>query len=334
MGGKEPKEMVWAKRCMCTMKKILLLLFFPALVWAQNTTGLTGVRDYSYNNQDALKNDAQKIPNLTLAEHVSIKPIEEIRNLVYKTIVKRSLTMDYLGPKSSKKLPTIMFIHGGGWRTGDKLQHVELAKSLVDKGFRVFLIEYRLSTEALYPAAMQDAHDALVFLFSNAERFKIDTKLVSVAGFSAGGQMAALLGSTWDESLYGSHSTGFKIHGVVDIDGILAFIHPESGEGDDRVKPSAATLYFGYGKTENPTLWNEASALYHVSANDPAVLFINSGVERMHAGREDFRQKMDSFQLKTEVVSFENSPHSFLLYTPWMEQVSEQIATFLTKKRY
>lgn len=316
------------------MKKMIFLLLFPAIIWAQNTSGITGIRDYSYNNEDALKNDAKKIPDLTLATYVSQNPVEETRDLVYKKIGKRSLTMDYLGPKSPKKLPAILFIHGGGWRTGDKRQHVALAKSLADKGFRVFLMEYRLSTEALYPAAMQDAHDALVFLFEHGKKFRIDPEQLSVAGFSAGGQMSALLGSTWDEPLYGQHNAGYRIHAVVDIDGILAYIHPESGEGDDRVKPSAATLYFGYGKTEKPALWDEASALYHVTAGDPAVLFINSGVDRMHAGREDFRKKMGALGIKTEVVSFENSPHSFLLYTPWMEKVAEQIALFLGKKDF
>lgn len=311
------------------MKYFWIFLLFPALVWAQNTSGITGIRDYSYNNQDALKNDLKNYPGLTLAVHSSKLPYEETAGIVYKTVGTRTLELDYLGPKTKKNCPTILFIHGGGWRTGDKRQHLELAKSLVDKGFRVFLVEYLLSTEALYPAAMQDVHEALNFLFEQAKKYRIDTKGLSVAGFSAGGQMAALLGSTWDEPLYGSHSKDYKIHAVIDIDGILAYIHPESGEGDDRQKLSAATLYFGYSKAENPTIWNEASALYHVSSLDPPVLFINSTVDRMHAGREDFRKKMNAFSIKTQVVSFENAPHSFILYSPWMEKVAQEMANFL-----
>ena len=60
--------------------------------------------------------------------------------------------------------------------------------------------------------------------------------------------MAALLGTVQDENRFGK---GQKIKGVIDLDGILAYIHPESGEGDDRVRTSAATAYFGYTKTEN-----------------------------------------------------------------------------------
>jgi pectinesterase len=226
-------------------------------------------------------------------------------------------------------LPSLLFIHGGGWRTGDKSQHRELAKSLADKGFRVFLIEYRLSTEALYPAAMLDVHDGLKYLFEHAKALKINPTNLSVAGFSAGGQMAALLGSSWNETLYGKHAANYKIHSVIDLDGILAFIHPESGEGDDSKKLSAATQYFGFAKMEGAKLWDEASALYHVSKNDPAVLFINSGVDRMHAGREDFRQKMRANNIICRAVTFPFSPHSFLLYDRWMEQVAALMADFM-----
>lgn len=314
------------------MIRIFLLLLISSSLWAQNLSNITGKRDYSYNNNDALKNDAKSIPGLSLAVHTLQHPIDSTLDFTYKKMATRELKMDYYGPKSGNYLPSLLFIHGGGWRTGDKSQHRELAKSLADKGFRVFLIEYRLSTEALYPAAMLDAHDGLKYLFEHAKRLKIDPNRISVAGFSAGGQMAALLGSSWDETLYGKHSPKFKIHSVIDLDGILAFIHPESGEGDDSNKLSAATLYFGMNKTTGVTKWNEASALYHVSKKDPPVMFINSGVDRMHAGREDFIQKMEAFKIPTKVHTFPKSPHSFLLYTPWMEQVAELIAGFIASQ--
>ncbi len=311
------------------MKKFILLLIFPTIILGQNLKGITGIRDYSYNNADALKNDSKSLPKLQLAVHNLQIPTDSILDFTYKKIGNRELKMDYYGPKTKEKLPALMFIHGGGWRTGDKSQHRELAKSLVEKGFRVFLIEYRLSTEELYPAAMLDVHDGLKFLFDHSRKFKFNPKQLSVAGFSAGGQIAALLGSTWNETLYGKHAANYKIHSVIDLDGILAFIHPESGEGDDSKKLSAATQYFGFAKMEGAKLWDEASALYHVSKNDPAVLFINSGVDRMHAGREDFRQKMRANNIICRAVTFPFSPHSFLLYDRWMEQVATLMADFM-----
>jgi pectinesterase len=188
------------------------------------------------------------------------------------------------------------------------------------------LAEYRLSTEALYPAAMEDAQAALIYLHRNAPKLHVDIKNMFVAGYSAGGQMAALLGSVQDENLFGK---GQKIKGVIDLDGILAYIHPESGEGDDRVRTSAATSYFGYSKTENPDLWNKASALHHVSKQDPPVLFINSGNERMHAGRDDFRRKMTDLGILTDAYTFNGSPHTFLLFTKWFEQTINRMDQFM-----
>ena len=151
--------------------------------------------------------------------------------------------------------------------------YIPLASALADRGYRVFLVEYRLSTEALYPAAMQDAQAALQWV---SKRKNVGE--IYVAGYSAGGQMAALLGSVQDENTYGK---GVKVAAVIDIDGILAFIHPESGEGDDSKKTSAATYYFGYNKVDGEAIWKEGSALSHVSEGDPPVLFLNSGVERV-----------------------------------------------------
>ena len=138
--------------------------------------------------------------------------------------------------------------------------------------------------------------------------------------------MAALLGSVQDENLFGP---GRKIKGVIDLDGILAFIHPESGEGDDRVRTSAATHYFGYTTQERPDIMQQASALAHVSKTDPPVLLINSGNARMHAGRDDFRKKMSDFGILTDVYTHEGSPHTFLLFTKWFTKTVELMDQFM-----
>jgi pectinesterase len=121
------------------------------------------------------------------------------------------------------------------------------------------------------------------------------------------------------------------VHAVIDIDGILAFIHPESGEGDDSKRVSAATNWFGYSKTENPALWQEASPLTHAGKHTPATLFINSSVDRMHAGREDYIKKIKEYNIYSEVKTFEDAPHSFCLFDPWFQPTIKYIDVFLKK---
>jgi pectinesterase len=149
---------------------------------------------------------------------------------------------------------------------------------------------------------------------------------IYVGGYSAGGQMAALLGSVQDENTYGK---GVKLAGVIDVDGILAFIHPESGEGDDSKRTSAATHYFGYNKVAGEAIWKEASALSHVTKGDPPVLFLNSGDDRMHAGRDDFMRKMATLGIHTEYHTFEKSHHTFVLMNHYFDQVVDRMDRFM-----
>ena len=304
------------------MRKLLIFILLSSWgLQAQNKTGITGKPDTSFANYSAWRSLLKEDSTVRLAKYQSSKC--KVQSSVYKVIGTRKLVVDEYSISTSRVQPTLLFFHGGGWRTGHRSQHIPLAKALADRGYRVFLVEYRLSTEALYPAAMQDAQAALQWV---SKRKNVGE--IYVSGYSAGGQMAALLGSVQDENTYGK---GVKVAAVIDIDGILAFIHPESGEGDDSKKTSAATYYFGYNKVDGEAIWKEGSALSHVTKSDPPVLFLNSGVERMHAGRTDFMHKMAALGIHSEYYTFEKSPHTFVLMNHWFDQVVDRIDQF-TKK--
>jgi pectinesterase len=119
------------------------------------------------------------------------------------------------------------------------------------------------------------------------------------------------------------------VQAIVDVDGTLAFIHPESGEGDDSKRTSAATYWFGYNKTQRPDLWHQAGALNHVDKHTPPILFLNSGVDRMHAGRDDMLKKLDSLGIRHEVHTFAGAPHPFILFEPWFTPALKYTVQFL-----
>ncbi|MDX2047122.1 MAG: hypothetical protein SFU87_10065, partial [Chitinophagaceae bacterium] len=77
--------------------------------------------------------------------------------------------------------------------------------------------------------------------------------------------------------------------------------------------------------------WNQASPLTHVGLHTPPVLFLNSSVARMHAGREDFISVLNQYHIYSEVKTFEGSPHSFCLFHPWFEPTVNHIDEFLKK---
>ena len=303
---------------------------------AQSTIGITGKRDTSYSVHSAYVN--------TLKTHPYIKPVAEFksaaigekRNIAYCKTGSRQLMLDVFYPvKKEARQPAILIIHGGGWRTGDRSQHYPLAQRLTELGYVCITPEYRLSTEALYPAAVNDLKAALKWVYAHAEEYKIDTTKIAALGFSAGGQLAAFLGVTngikkFDGKDCLSHNSG-NVQAIVDMDGILAFIHPESGEGDDSRSRSAATNWFGYSKTENPGLWKEGSPLSYVGPQTPPTLFINSSVNRMHAGREDFIKVLNEHHIYSEVKTFPDAPHSFPFFHPWFEPTLKYVDDFLKK---
>ena len=228
-----------------------------------------------------------------------------------------------------------MIIHGGGWRSGNRGQHYPLAQRLADLGYVCFTPEYRLSTEALYPSAVYDLKSALRWIRSNAKKYNVDTNKIAVLGFSAGGQLAALLGVTAGNLKFEGTECNLKslsaVNAIVDLDGTLSFVHPESGEGDDSKRTSAATYWFGFSKKENSKLWEGASPLTYVGKDTPPTLFINSSVERMHAGRNDFLKVLNENNIYSEVKTFSDAPHSFPLFDPWFEPTVKYTNDFLKK---
>lgn len=324
------------------MKKTLLVLLSHLIatgIFAQIKPA--GGRDTSFTVQSSFLQEKKRYPEITLADSSLPAGVRVDRNVPYSTLLPdRELVLDMYLPSSdeAKKRPAVLMIHGGGWRSGDRTHNNPLAGHLAARGFVAVPVEYRLSTEALYPAAVHDVKAAIRWLRANAARYGIDTSQMAVLGFSAGGQLAALVGTTNKnpdfEGSGGNPGQSSAVQAVVDIDGILAFIHPESGEGDDSRRTSAATYWFGYPKTEKPDVWRQASALTHVDRNTPPILFLNSSVDRMHAGRDEVIRKLNELGIYSEVHTFPDAPHTFLFFNPWFAPTVTYISEFLYRVLY
>ncbi|MBL7746137.1 MAG: alpha/beta hydrolase fold domain-containing protein, partial [Chitinophagaceae bacterium] len=322
------------------MKRVVFIFtLLPVFLFskAQSTAGITGVRDTSYNIQNEYNKHLKNYPNLQIVNEFAYQYITEEKNISYCKTKERELKLDVFSPKekSTNKRIAILFIHGGGWRSGNKAMHHPLLQRLAALGYVCITPEYRLSTEALYPAAVHDVKSAIRWVRKNATKYNIDVNKIAISGHSAGGELAAFMGATngmmqfEGDGCYKNISS--KVNAVIDLDGTLAFIHPESGEGDDSKRISAATHWFGYSKTENPELWKKAAPLTHVGKHTPPTQFINSGVARMHAGREDFIAVLKQHNIYSETRTLEGSPHSFILFNPWFDTTVVYMDTFLRR---
>lgn len=118
-----------------------------------------------------------------------------VRDLVYKHVDGRDLQLDIYSPKSvSHPLPVVFWIHGNRWSRGGKNHGPPL--NLMAEGYIVVTLDYRLSGEAPFPAAIEDCKAAVRWIRAHAATYRIDRDHIGAWGHSAGGHLAALLGTT------------------------------------------------------------------------------------------------------------------------------------------
>ena len=117
------------------------------------------------------------------------------KNMIYASVEGTDLKLDLFIPeKAEGPMPLVVWIHGGGWRSGSKENCRALG--LTEYGFAVASINYRLTDVAMFPAQIHDCKAAIRFLRANAKQHRIDPNRIGVWGSSAGAHLAALMGVT------------------------------------------------------------------------------------------------------------------------------------------
>ncbi len=274
-------------------------------------------RDTSFNLRDDYAKNVKKYPFIK-AVPILQEGIEAIRDIPYLSKSKRQLHLDLYRPLvAPRKMPVVIMIHGGGWRSGSKEMMAGFASHLSYYGYTVIVPEFRLSLEAKYPAAIDDIKDVIQWCYKNEKKHQLNNRQLVVLGTSSGAQMASQLGNNVDAAL--------KIAATINVDGVLAFRHPESSEGS----PTSEWLGGTYEEaTEN---WLEASALHHVSNHTAPILFLASSIPRFQAGRNDMIKKLEEEHIYYDLKTFEDAPHTYWFYEPWFTPMLEKIDSFLTK---
>lgn len=306
--------------------KLVLVLFIISVglpVFSQTVME----SDTSYTVFSTFNKEIKKFPFIKIVKKQQHQEVDEVKDVVYRKVGSRELHIDAFYSKSKVANPAVIMIHGGGWKSGDKSHLEPMAIEIASIGYSCFAVEYRLSPEAKYPTAIFDVKSAIQFIKDNAAKFNVDTTRVAILGCSSGGQMAALVGTTNGNKSFEEGKSSYKstsnVQAVIDMDGILAFKHPESEEG------KVAALWLGGSYDEKPEIWDQASALSHVDENTPPILFINSDMPRFHAGRDDMITELNKLGIYSKIKNIQNSPHSFWFFQPWFEEMVESTTAFL-----
>lgn len=221
----------------------------------------------------------------------------------------------------SEPVPVIVYIHGGAFKMGDKGSGV-LGSVLqgLEKGYAVVSVNYRMSGEETFPAAVEDIKAAIRYLRANASEYNLDEENFAVWGESAGGNLAAMIGTTGDDTTFDNASLGntdesSAVQAVVDWFGPLQFtemdnqfaalgLTPKMGVTSSSTSPESQ--YIGADISENPEAAEKANPGNYISKNDPAFL-IQHGTADTNVPitqSENFTKELTSV-LGSDKVTFE-----------------------------
>ncbi len=279
-------------------------------------------------------------PNPEMAEGIKIYQDRAYAYPNKTNGLTRMLHLDVYQPSlaAGETAPAVMLIHGGGWRSGNKTHMFALANELVKKGYVVFTPEYRLSTEAQFPAGLLDLNNALLWIKQNAAKYQVDVNKLAIGGGSSGGHMAALLGFSAASKVFVDPSNPLsqkldtQVKAVIDMDGVVGLTTPAALVHEDKKgKTSAMGLWLGETYSENPELWAKADPALYIDKSAPQFLFVSSGQMRFAAGYDLAKAKLDSLKIKTEFyqVKEPKTIHTFWLFEPWLSKTANKIDEFL-----
>lgn len=199
---------------------------------------------------------------------------ELIRNIQYGEAAGTPLLLDAYVPKGSGPFPAVMVVHGGAWISGSKTQLSFYAKSLAKKGYACFAINYRLAPKHKSPAQIDDCRTALKWIRTEGKtKHKVDTTKVGAIGYSAGGQLVALLGAT-----------GKKPEKAGDVDTRLQAVCAGGAPCDFRSTPrniKSFAFWLGGTRAEKPDAYVDASPLNFVTKDDSPMYFFNGGNDKL-----------------------------------------------------
>jgi acetyl esterase/lipase len=202
--------------------------------------------------------------------------VEFTPDVVYGKGGGEDLKLDIARPKSAdaKKLPCVVFIHGGAWRAGSRAAHHDDIRRLAGIGFVAATVDYRLAPAHRFPAQVQDVKCAIRFLRAHAEQYGLDSDRIAVWGISAGGHLALMLGVTQtDDSLEGGGGWPEQPSAV---QAVIAY-YPRTdlaAEGFSDTVHRDHVNFLGGTATEVPEQYRKASPLTYVTPGDAPTLIL------------------------------------------------------------
>lgn len=287
--------------------------------------------DDSFTVSARFESDRAKYPDIRLPD-LTVQQGQRIWfDRRYQKIGDRELHLDVFLPARGKANgQAILWVHGGAWRSGNKSHGYAMANLLAQRGYAVLLPEFRLAPEAPYPAGLRDVNDALRWAKAHAAELGVAPDRIALGGGSSGGQMAALLAYTAGSGLYAPADADTRVRALIDCDGVLDMTSPLALRFEDAAgEGSPFARWVGGSFARAPDSWRTASAAQHLGPQTPPTLILSSGQPRFTAGKDAVLAALAKAGVRHRFFAFDDAPHTFWLYQPYLTRVVAEIDTFL-----
>ena len=204
------------------------------------------------------------------------------KDIDYGLVDGRALKLDLYQPVDAEgPAAGLVFIHGGAWKKGSKDNYRYYAQMFAAKGYVVVSVGYRLLGEKKYPAAIEDCKCAVRWMRANAEALGVDPQRIAAIGGSAGGHLSMMVGYSSDvpkfEGAGGHAEVSSAVQCVVNLYGptdlTTDFVRENEYAGQ------ATREFLGKSLDEDEALFEEASPITHVDADDPPTLILHGTVD-------------------------------------------------------
>jgi acetyl esterase len=202
------------------------------------------------------------------------------RDIRYGTAGGVDLLLDAYVPPGEGPHPAMIVVPGGKWVTGDKSNKPQVAQFLAEQGFVALAVSYRSALDSPYPAAIDDLRQAVAWIRGHASEYGVDPDRLAALGWSAGGHLAALLGTLGQGPL----NRGTRIRAVVSWSGPMDLI-PLVKSSNAELKDAVVTLLGCAGPRACEEAARRASPIVHVDPSDAPIYFANSTEEIIPVGQ-------------------------------------------------
>lgn len=257
--------------------------------------------------------------------------VKAIPDLTYQTISGyRPLKLDlYLPPqKDGRPHPTVVFVHGGGFISGHPRMlgaYPEFATrlaTLAAKGYVVASISYRFAREAPFPAQVQDAKAAIAWLRANASTYGIDPTRIAIWGSSAGGMIAATVGTTCGVAEFEPTIDGKPPEkGTTCVQAVADWFGPMTLGSDDPAAPvdPLASLYYGCASGKcAPGVRTRANPITYIDPSDPPFLIAHGDSDKLVdiAQSRQFDSRLRAACVSSQFEVLAGADHGFRAVDP------------------